>query len=374
MTVTDGWLRIPVDPTAGDWLTVRTERTVLAIVHTLAGAVHIQDAVEQIESDPRIQVVFTQAPDLFSHRVGAFLDRLDGVTIPWQQAVHTRFDLAVVADTAEVHELRAPILLVPHGVMNNKLAPPALAGVSGDLVVGLAAPWLTRFGNLVPAAVALSHDYLIDVLALQCPPALAVARVVGDLCLDRLVASRANAERYREQFGVAQGQVLVAMSSTWGPYSLFGQWKNEVYEAAAALPPEYSAVAVMHPALWFGHGPRQIARWLATAHRNGLRLVDPLTWRALIAAADVLVGDHGSLRRGDRRSSSTGRRRTRVRQGGIRLCGPGRDCAEAFVRAAPRRPTARRNESIQYVLAAGGRRPNQLPAWVWSTTAAVIDV
>jgi hypothetical protein len=34
--------------------------------------------------------------------------------------------------------------------------------------------------------------------------------------------------------------------------------------------------------------------WLAKACRDGLRLVHPLDWRAVVAAADVLIGDHGS--------------------------------------------------------------------------------
>jgi hypothetical protein len=293
--VIDGWLQVPVGRRSTDWLTARPERTVIAVVHTVAGLGHLVDALELLEVDPRIQVVFTQAPDLFNNGVARMLDGLDTVVVPWRQAMATPFDLAIVSDTAGVHELDAPVLLVPHGVMNNKLAPAALAGVDNELVVGMAAAWLTRFGRLVPAAMALSHDELLAVLHRQCPEALTVARVVGDLCLDRLNASHGTRKHYRQRLGIGQEQVLVALSSTWGPNSLFGRWQRHVYELAAQLPPEHVAVAVMHPALWYGHGPRQVKAWLREACRGGLRIVEPLDWRALVVASDVLIGDHGSV-------------------------------------------------------------------------------
>jgi hypothetical protein len=293
--VGEEWLRVPVGPDAADWVTARTERTVLAVVHTVAGVGHLLDAVELLECDSRVQVVFTEAPDVFSNGVAEFLRGLGAVVVPWHQAMHCEFDLALATDCAGVHQLRAPVLLLAHGVMNNKFAPAVLGGWEGRLVVGLAAPWLTWYGRLVPTAVGLSHVDLRQVVAQQCPQALRVATVIGDLCLDRLVVGRADYRPYREALGVACSQTLVAVSSTWGPESMFARAPGLTSNLVDELPAKrYRVVAGFHPALWFGHGPRQVLAWLREQRRKGLRLVDPLSWRGLVTAADVVIGDHGS--------------------------------------------------------------------------------
>lgn len=293
--MSEEWLRVPVGPDAGRWVTSKTQRTVLAVVHTVAGAGHLLDAIELLEGDPRLQVVFTVAPDVFSNGVSTLLRRLDPVVVPWHQAVRSSFDLAVVTDANGVHELHAPVLSLSHGIMNNKRAPAALSGPDTDLVVGLAAPWLTWYGQVVPEVVALSHADLMGVLAEQCPQALPAARVVGDLCLDRLMASRAAPERYRAALGVEPGQTVVAVSSTWGPRSLYARFPRLVSELRSTLPGQRYVVAVgLHPALWYGHGPRQVLAWLRAQDGDGLIVVDPVSWRGLVPAADVVVGDHGS--------------------------------------------------------------------------------
>jgi hypothetical protein len=179
--------------------------------------------------------------------------------------------------------------------MNNKLAPPALGGPGSSLVVGLSAPWLTWFGRLVPRSIALSHADLAAILAAQCPEGRAVGQVVGDLCLDRLLVSRAHQSRYRRALGVDGARLLVAISSTWGPGSLFAGSLSGLSDLLAGLPPaRFSLAVALHPAVWFGHGPRQVMAWLGESRQHGLRVVDPLRWRGLVAAADVLIGDHGS--------------------------------------------------------------------------------
>ncbi|MFC0533160.1 hypothetical protein [Phytohabitans kaempferiae] len=289
------WLEFPVGRDAAPWRTVATERTVLAAVHTMASAGHVLDAVELLEQDSRIQVVFTHAPDLFSGGVREHLRAAGAVEIPWEQAVHTAFDLVVAADSAGVHRLRGPWLAIAHGVMNNKLAPPALGGPATELVTGLGSPWLTWYGRLLPAVLAVSHREVLPVLAHQCPQALPVAAVVGDLCLDRLSQSRPHQAAYRRALGVDDGRRLVAISSTWGPRSLLGRSPTALFDLIADLPADGFAVAMaIHPAAWHGHGRRQMLAWLASQRRAGLRLVDPASWRGLVAAADVVIGDHGS--------------------------------------------------------------------------------
>ena len=295
MVVREEWLRVPVGPDAERWVTARTRRTVLAVVHTVAGAGHLLDAVELLECDPRVQVVFAQAPDVLSNGVTTLLRGLDAVVVPWHQATRSRFDLAVATDAAGIPELSVPLLFLPHGVMNNKRTPADPSGPDSDLVVGLAAPWLTWYGRLVPAAVALSHVDLLGVLARHCRQALPAAHVVGDLCLDRLVASRAVRGQYREALEAADGRTVVAVSSTWGPQSLFARFPALPADLLSALPRErYLVVVGLHPAVWFGHGPRQVLAWLREQRRRGLVVVHPTSWRGAVSAADVVVGDHGS--------------------------------------------------------------------------------
>lgn len=288
------WLEVPVGRDASKWVTVKPMRTVLVVIHTVAGAGHLLDAVELIEDDTRIQVVFTQAPDLFHNGVAELMRDLRGAAVPWLQAIQSDFDLALAADCACAHQLSAPVLSLPHGVMNNKLAPEALGGPTSGLVVGLAFPWLTWYGRLVPATVALSHVDLLELLAQQCPQATSHARVVGDLCLDRLVASRADRQRYRAALGIEDDRTLVMLSSTWGEHSMFARSRMLLAELLADLPRTYAVIVALHPALWFGHGPRQVMAWLRQLRRDGVRVVEPLSWRGLAAAADVVVGDHGS--------------------------------------------------------------------------------
>jgi hypothetical protein len=291
------WQRVPAGRGGSAWHTTRIERQVLVVVHTVTSGGHLLDAVELLESDDRVQVVFTQAPDVFGNGVADFLRRLDVVVLPWEQAKHTQFDLVLAADSAGLHELSGPIVLVAHGVVCNKVSPEALSGPDSQLVVGLGAPWLLWYGRLVPSMVALSHDDQRQILAEQCPEALGAAVVTGDLCWDRLGASLPGRDAYRRALGAGDGRVVVAVTSTWGPQSLFGSWREELFDLICQLPrQEYVVVMTLHPALWFGHGPRQVTAWLAKYRERGVQVVQPgMGWRGLLAAADVLVGDHGSV-------------------------------------------------------------------------------
>lgn len=289
------WLRTPIGRDGKKWVTVDTQRTVLAVAHTVASMGHVLDAIELLEPDQRLQIVFAQAPDLFHHGVRDRLRRLGALVAGWHQATQTDFDLIVAGDRAGVPELHGPLLAVGHGVPNNKLAPPAWGAARGGLAVGLSAPWLTWHGRLIPAAIALPHRDLLAVLARECPPAVPVAAITGDLCLDRLVASAPHRPRYRRALGVDDDRTVVAISSTWGPNSLLATSWDALCGLMRGLPRDrFHAAVVVHPAAWHTHGPRQMARWLRAPSGTGLSVVDPVTWRGLVAAADVVVGDHGS--------------------------------------------------------------------------------
>ncbi|MEY9947729.1 hypothetical protein [Kitasatospora sp. GAS1066B] len=136
-----------------------------------------------------------------------------------------------------------------------------------------------------------------------CPEAEDTAVLGGDPCFDRLLAARPYRERFRRALGVREGQRLLVLNSTWNPEGFFGNRGGQdllpalLPRLAAELPADdYRLAAVLHPNIWYGHGPGQIRAWLNRARLNGLTLVDPVhAWRQALLAADVVLGDFGAV-------------------------------------------------------------------------------
>jgi hypothetical protein len=287
------WCRVPIGLDARRWVTRGGCKTVLVIVHTVTSGQRLLDAVRLVESDLRVQVVFTIAPDVFGNGVERFIDGLHAVRLPWQQAIHEKFDLAIAASLGALHEIHAPVIVMPHGAGFNKL----VAGQNGARATyGLDAQRLLHDGVVVPSAIVLSHTAELARLSRACPEARPAAIVVGDPCYDRLAVSMANRPEYRQALAVGPRQKLVAVSSTWGPESLFARRSDLLRRLLAELPEEeFRVVALLHPNVWFGHGIWQVRSWLADNLRCGLSLLPPWEdWRAVLAAADWVIGDHGS--------------------------------------------------------------------------------
>jgi hypothetical protein len=294
------WLSVPVGIDAHRWVTRSDCRTVLVVVHTMASAHRLLDVLELIESDQRVQVVFSQAPDTFSSGVADFLRATEAVVLPWHQASRERFDLALAAAYGSLHLLHAPVVLMPHGAGHGKVSQPAgdsRAPRTATNVYGLDAQRLTRDGRLLASALLLAHDGDLAVLRRQCPQALEVAAVVGDPCYDRLLVSLERRPHYRAAIGVDNDQELVVVSSTWGQQSLLGRNHDLLPRLLDELPSTgFRVAALVHPAVWFAHGPRQLRAWLADCLRAGLLLIGPeVDWRAAVVAADHVIGDHGSV-------------------------------------------------------------------------------
>lgn len=291
------WRQVPVGLDAGQWVTREGCKTVLVAVHSVTMGQRLAEILPLFESDRRVQVVFTAAPDVFRNGVARLLRRLDGVVIDWGQATRTTFDLALAAGYEAVHELHAPLIVVPHGAGRNKLVVRRGVGaVAARGVYGLDSQNLVRGGRVVPAAVVLSHRSDLKTLGQQCPEALPVAEVTGDPCYDQLAVSKPLRAAYRRAIGLPDGTRLVATASTWGTQSLFGQHADLHDRLLTELPRDrYAVVALMHPNVWYGHGPRQVRAWLGSAMRDGLMLVPPAAeWLSILLAADIVVGDAGS--------------------------------------------------------------------------------
>ncbi|HEX2316202.1 MAG TPA: hypothetical protein VHJ17_20850 [Thermomonospora sp.] len=292
------WRRVPVGPDADRWVTRRARKTVLVVVHTVTSGQRLLEAAGLLEDDLRIQVVFTRAPDVFGDDVPDFLAGIGAVVLPWQQATRTRFDLALAASLGGIHELHAPVVVMPHGAGFNKLVSRRAGRAAGSrMVYGLDAQRLVHDGALIPASLVLPHREQLRHLGRSCPEAVPVAEVVGDPCFDRLMATLPRRAAYQVALGAGDGRKLVVVASTWGPASLLGRRPDLWRRLLTELPPrEYRVVAMLHPNVWSGSGTWQVRAWLADCLRRGLGLVPPDSdWRGVVAAADWFVGDHGSV-------------------------------------------------------------------------------
>jgi hypothetical protein len=285
--------RVPVDPKFRDWLTLGFERQILVVIRTITTATRLLDVLSLVEHDRRIQIVFTRDEEnraVFSAGVDSFLERLNAVVIPWKQAVATHFDLAIAAsENDNLHELDAPVLLLPHGIGYQKLYP------AGRVVSGMNPERLLHAGRVVPDAIALSHAEQRDQLNAACPQAVSRAVVVGDPCHDRMLGSRHRVAGYRAALATGD-RTLVALCSTWGPHSLFGSSPDLPDRLLAELPlDEYQVAVILHPGIWSAHGAWQIRAWLGDPDKTGLVLIPPdRGWQATILAADLVISDEGS--------------------------------------------------------------------------------
>ncbi|CCH30316.1 hypothetical protein ABZ816_17460 [Actinosynnema sp. NPDC047251] len=291
------WIRGPIGPDADRRVTVPVRRTVLVMVpHPAAGIRLIADVVPLLRNDPRIQVVFS-VTDTGQWWQGTqdLVRRQEAVVVPWQQAVNHEFDLVLAAGYNDIDQARGPVLLLPHGaghLASRKFS--RHTGPHGMPHAGLSRESLTRRGRVLPAAIGLTHDDELAGLRSSCPEAAHTAVVVGDLCLDRMVASLPARDRYRAALGVPAGRRLITVSSTWAPDSTFGRRFALCRSLLDELPDDRVAL-VLHPNAWSVHGRWQIRAWLHDCIEAGLLVIPPEEgWRAAAVASDHVLGDHGS--------------------------------------------------------------------------------
>ncbi|TDC62019.1 hypothetical protein E1200_27250 [Actinomadura sp. GC306] len=296
----DAWVPGPFGLDALKGSTVRARRTVLAVAHHVTAATRLADVMPLLETDLRVAVAYTASPaSATTGGLHAHLRDLGGLVLPWRQARSTRWDLVVAAGHGMLEKLHGPVMTVPHGIGPSKLLP-RYAGsgpAAARPVSGLIRERIVVGGRVVPSSIVLAHDRHLEMLERECPEARPVAFTGGDPCLDRLVASLPYRYAYRRELGAGPGRRLVFVSSTWNEDSLLGRYPDLLLRVAAGLPRDrYQVVAALHPNVWAFHGRRQVLAWNAECRRLGVRLFPPEEgWRAGLVAADVLLGDHGSV-------------------------------------------------------------------------------
>jgi hypothetical protein len=252
-----------------------------------------------LEGDRQVQLVFTRPPGaLIARGTDEFLAQLGGVVVPWSVATQTRFDLAIAASHGQLERLHAPVVTMSHGIGFSKysIRYEGLGPQAPLEVAGLERAALVHRGRLIPSSVLVPTRQNLDRLCRELPEAASVAVVAGDPCFDRLAASVSRRDAYRRALGIG-GRKLIAVSSTWGSGSLLQRCPDLLSRLAEGLPPdEYALIAIVHPNTWCWHGRRQLAAWYREAICRGLIFVPPEEgWRAVLAAADGLIGDHGSV-------------------------------------------------------------------------------
>jgi hypothetical protein len=292
------WAQGPYGLDAARGATVRTQRTVLAVVHSVVTGARLADVLPVLSCDRRVQVVFSAAPSLFPGGVSDFLRDMGAAALPWQGAVREQFDLAIAAGTGQLERLHAPVVLMPHGAGFGKRPPrwPGQGPPAPRHAHGTERQQLVYHGRVVPAAILLAHQDRLAQLRRSCPEAVPAAVVAGDPCHDRLAASLPLRGAYRRALGVRDDQELILVTSTWGAGSLLGQAPGLLPRLLAELPASrYRVAASLHPDAWSWHGPWQVRAWHADCVRSGLALLPAAEgWRAALAAADLVIGDHGS--------------------------------------------------------------------------------
>ncbi|UQA97847.1 CDP-glycerol glycerophosphotransferase family protein [Streptomyces halobius] len=214
--------------------------------------------------------------------------------VPWSEARGHTYDLVVATSPkGDLRLLRGPHVLLPHGAGFNKSIP---GEGSADSASGLDPAYLRRTDHDAPIALhALAHPDQVARLAATDPRAARHAKVIGDLTLERVLASSSLRDRYRAALGTGARKLLVLVS-TWGPESLVRQRPGLPARLATQLPhDEYQLALVVHPNERSLLGTYELTERLAPALDAGMILPDPHEeWASVLIAADALVTDHGS--------------------------------------------------------------------------------
>lgn len=287
-----------MQPRTDPWATVEPERRVLAVVRSVPVVGRLLD-VAGLLTDDRVGLTYPVTPGSVSENGVVSALRSAGVEriLPWEEAVagSSEFDLALAASTkGGLHRLDAPLVLMPHGAGHNR----RVGSVPGSLVhaSGLDASELLHEGRPIASRFLFSHSEQRVRLDSSLPHARGRGVVVGDPAFDRMLAALGRRDRYREALDLG-GRRLVVISSTWNQESLLGSRRALVRDLLAELPhDEYRVALVAHPNVHHRHDPAQLELWFADEIEAGLALIpDAEGWRAALIAADLVIGDQGSV-------------------------------------------------------------------------------
>ncbi|ADD45261.1 hypothetical protein [Stackebrandtia nassauensis] len=277
-------------------VTLASQRQVLAVTRNRASVFRLLEILKLFDDDDRVTIRTTIGPDSrYDHGVDQLLVSQRIRPLPWHRATQSTFDLAVSGTThASLRELKAPVVVFPHGAGHHK-RPPAVT--SGGEVFELMPQQLLHNGSVIPSRILLPGPDSLRRLRLGCGAAVPHAVIAGDPIAQQLRAHRPLRDSYRAAFGLRPGQRLVLVASSWGPGSLAGQSLELIKRLVAELPvDEYRIAAAFHHNVTIHDGQRDLERRLRAALDSGLILIPPTAaWQPAVIAADVVIGDGGSI-------------------------------------------------------------------------------
>jgi hypothetical protein len=243
--------------------------------------------------DPRVRIQWTIAPGSeYAAATDEYLARLGVRLTSWEQACARSYALIIATSgNGELERLDGPLMLLPHGAGYSRVVAPGQAAPAG-----LAPSQLIRGGQVVAELVGLEHEDQFARLAVYCPQAESRGVVLGDPTRDRMAVGARLRDIYRSSLDVPDHCALVVVSSTWGAGSLLERHHELPMRLAAALPiDEYRLAAVVHPNAAASMGAWEVGRLLLRSRAAGLRLIPPDRWEGAVLAADLVIGDHGSV-------------------------------------------------------------------------------
>jgi hypothetical protein len=275
------------------WQTRSPRHTVVFAGRTTTSTIRLLKTMWFFGTDDRVRLRFT-VNDTSRFSVGAReVLGAAGVRrlIPWPEVRETRYGLLVSAsENLDFHELHDDqrVIVLPHGIGFNKMVPSA----DGPRLAGLPPVAALRSGRVT---VVLAHPDQHEQLLAACPEIDGHTVVTGDPTYDRLLGSLRLADHYRHDLGTGDRR-LVFLSSTWGEQSQLGRARDLTSRLLDTLPADrYQLALAVHPNVWVEHDV-DVRRWLHHAVKAGLVLLPPERgWHAALVAADLVLGDHGSI-------------------------------------------------------------------------------
>lgn len=269
------------------------QKSLLVVVRNGASLDRVQEVLHAIDEDLVLAVKFTV--DVGSKFAKGITERLRGMgadVIGWEEATGRAWDAIYAAHVnSRLGELRGPMLVTPHGVSYNRLRDESTGG-DRSYPVGLSPFELISNGRFYPALLGLCHP---SELSRTFPEARERAEVLGDLVMDKLLANKHLRRKIRDRLRIGERR-LICVSSTHGGHSTVGTQLEMIKRLLVELPSdEYAVVLVAHPNVWIGGSPLELRLALDDELASGLVVVDMTTWQAALVAADLVIGDHGSV-------------------------------------------------------------------------------
>ncbi|GAB3900472.1 hypothetical protein ACFQ1S_00180 [Kibdelosporangium lantanae] len=276
------------------WDTPRPEKVVVGLARTLTSFLRVRELLNFAfggDSHIRLVYVFDDGSAFRSWRAewSAWYERV--IWAP-DEVRALQYDLVVTAsENVDFRRWSGPILVIPHGLGNHKTLP--RAAPSGTALSGLPDPAALRTGRVT---LVVTHPNQAAQLHQTCPETIGHTVVAGDTSLAILLASNEprHVELYRKVLGTS-GRKLVLVMSTWGNDSMLGAEFDVLLRLVAELPLERFQVGlVAHCNIWSRDGADELLRKVDKAMAAGLVLIKPGDWHAALAAAHLVISDHGS--------------------------------------------------------------------------------